>query len=110
MQHPYDMWRISKVNEKYDFCDSYPQVLAVPAQATDEELTAVAAFRSRGRIPVLSWIHPESQVTITRCSQPLVGVGGKRCREDEHYIQLITDANAQSPKLYIMDARPRYQN
>lgn len=47
------------------------------------------------------------QVTITRCSQPLVGVGNKRCKEDEHYIQLITDANAQSPKLYIMDARPR---
>lgn len=46
-------------------------------------------------------------MTITRCSQPLVGVGGKRCREDEHYIQLITDANAQSPKLFIMDARPR---
>lgn len=68
------MWKISKINEQYEVCDSYPAVWAVPAQATDEDLRAVAAFRSRGRIPVLSWIHPESQATITRCSQPLVGV------------------------------------
>ena len=104
---PNDMWKISKINENYEICDSYPTVLAVPAQATDDDLRAVAAFRSRGRIPVLSWIHPESQATITRCSQPLVGVGGKRSREDERYIQLIMDANAQSHKLFIMDARPR---
>lgn len=57
------MWRISKINDNYEICDSYPPVLAVPAQATDEELKAVAAFRSRGRLPVLSWIHPESQVS-----------------------------------------------
>ncbi|XKL68031.1 hypothetical protein PGB90_003522 [Kerria lacca] len=103
---PTEMWKITKINEHYEFCDSYPAILAVPAQATDDELRQVAAFRSRGRIPVLSWIHPESQATITRSSQPLVGVGGKRCREDERYIQLIMDANAQSHKLFIMDARP----
>ena len=55
---------------------------------------------------ILSWIHPESQATITRCAQPLVGVSGKRNRDDERYIQMIMDANAQSHKLFIMDARP----
>lgn len=55
---------------------------------------------------VLSWIHPESQATITRSSQPMVGVAGKHNKEDERYIQMIMDANAQSHKLYIMDARP----
>ncbi|KAG8237853.1 hypothetical protein J437_LFUL002462 [Ladona fulva] len=104
---PNDTWILSMINENYEVCDSYPPVLAVPGQATDDDLRAVAAFRSRGRIPVLSWIHPESQATITRCSQPLVGVSGKRSREDERYIQLIMDANAQSHKLFIMDARPR---
>ena len=68
------MWKISKVNETYEVCDSYPTVWAIPAQVTDEDIRSVANFRSRGRIPVLSWIHPESQATITRCSQPLVGV------------------------------------
>ncbi|KAF5307354.1 hypothetical protein FQR65_LT07071 [Abscondita terminalis] len=101
-----DMWKITKINENYEVCDSYPAVWAIPAQALDEEVRMVASFRSRGRIPVLSWIHTESQATITRCSQPLVGVSGKRCREDERYIQLIMDANAQSHKMFIMDARP----
>lgn len=42
----------------------------------------------------------------SRCSQPLVGIGGKRNYEDENYIQLIMEANPQSDKLSIMDARP----
>lgn len=33
-------------------------------------------------------------------------VSGKRSREDERYVQLIMDANAQSHKIFIMDARP----
>ncbi|XP_054271286.1 myotubularin-related protein 2 isoform X2 [Macrosteles quadrilineatus] len=103
---PNEMWKISRINEAYEVCDSYPTVWVVPAQATDEDLRQVAMFRSRGRVPVLSWIHPESQATLCRCSQPLVGVSGKRSREDERYIQLIMDANAQSHKLFIMDARP----
>ena len=58
-------------------------------------------------VQVLSWIHPESQATITRSAQPLVGGAPlRRNRQDEHYIQTIMDANAQSHKLYIMDARP----
>lgn len=103
---PTESWRITRINEDYGLCDSYPAVWAVPAPATDDELRSVAAFRSRGRLPVLSWIHPESQATVTRCSQPLVGVGGKRSRSDERYVQQILDANAQSDKLFIMDARP----
>ncbi|XP_037300263.1 myotubularin-related protein 2 isoform X2 [Manduca sexta] len=101
-----DMWRITRINDKYEVCDSYPAVWAVPAAANDDLLRSVATFRSRGRLPVLAWIHPSSQATITRCSQPLVGVSGKRSREDERYIQLIMDANAQAHKLFIMDARP----
>ncbi|UYV64126.1 MTMR2 [Cordylochernes scorpioides] len=58
------------------------------------------------RLLVLCWLHPESQASITRCSQPLVGVSGKRSRDDERYIQMILDANAQSHKIVIMDARP----
>ncbi|ELU08223.1 hypothetical protein CAPTEDRAFT_154749 [Capitella teleta] len=103
---PNDSWRISRVNEHYDLGDTYPAIIAVPKSATDEDLRCVASFRSRARLPALSWIHPESQASITRSSQPLVGVAGKRNKEDEKYIQLIMDANAQSHKLFIMDARP----
>ncbi|KAH0630836.1 hypothetical protein JD844_004126 [Phrynosoma platyrhinos] len=102
---PNESWKISKINSTYEFCDTYPAILVVPTSVKDDDLSRVAAFRAKGRVPVLSWIHPESQATITRCSQPLVGPNDKRCKEDEKYLQTIMDANAQSHKLFIFDAR-----
>ncbi|XP_038630276.1 myotubularin-related protein 1b isoform X2 [Scyliorhinus canicula] len=102
---PNESWTISKINSNYELCDTYPSVVVVPTSVKDDDLCKVAAFRTRGRIPVLSWIHPESQATITRCSQPMVGPNDKRCKEDEKYLQTIMDANAQSHKLIIFDAR-----
>ncbi|BFZ14881.1 hypothetical protein BsWGS_17920 [Bradybaena similaris] len=106
MSVPNESWRITKVNENYQLCDSYPSILAVPKQATDHDLQKVAEFRSRQRLPVLSWVNKTSQASITRSSQPLVGMTSKTSRDDERYIQMIMDTNAQSHKLYIMDARP----
>ncbi|XP_054162802.1 myotubularin-related protein 2-like [Oppia nitens] len=103
---PNESWKITKINEKYELCDTYPADLAVPSATSDDYLRSVASFRSRGRLPVLSWLHPESQASITRCSQPQVGMTNKRSRDDESYIQMIMDVNAQSHKIYIMDARP----
>ncbi|KAJ1113365.1 hypothetical protein NDU88_001611 [Pleurodeles waltl] len=103
---PNDSWRITRANEHYELCDTYPAILVVPANVSDDELKKVASFRSRDRLPVLSWIHPETQATITRCSQPMVGVSGKQSKDDQKYFQSIMDANAQSHKLFIFDARP----
>ncbi|XP_052596657.1 myotubularin-related protein 1 isoform X2 [Peromyscus californicus insignis] len=102
---PNESWKISKINSNFEFCDTYPAIIVVPTSVKDDDLSKVAAFRAKGRVPVLSWIHPESQATITRCSQPLVGPNDKRCKEDEKYLQTIMDANAQSHKLIIFDAR-----
>lgn len=41
-----------------------------------------------------------------RCSQPLVGMGGKRNKDDERYLDIIREANGQISKLTIYDARP----
>lgn len=101
-----DTWRITRINDNYDICDSYPAVWAVPKAASDELLKQTSMFRSKNRLPVLSWIHPNTLATITRCSQPLVGVSGKRSAEDEAYLTCIMEANAESDKLSIMDARP----
>lgn len=40
-----------------------------------------------------------------RCSQPLVGMSGKRNKDDERYLDLIREANG-TIKLTIYDARP----
>ena len=69
-----ETWRITQMNERYELCESYPAILAVPATVADEELKNVANFRCKNRLPVLSWIHKQTQATITRTSQPQVGV------------------------------------
>ncbi|XP_030064791.1 myotubularin [Microcaecilia unicolor] len=102
---PNNQWRITFLNKNYELCDTYPALLVVPYNAPDD-LNKVAAFRSRNRIPVLSWIHPENQCVVMRCSQPLVGMSGKRNKDDEKYLDIIREASGQAGKLTIYDARP----
>ncbi|XP_051506911.1 myotubularin-like isoform X3 [Myxocyprinus asiaticus] len=102
---PNNEWRVTFINMNYELCDTYPTVLVVPYKAPDEDLRRVATFRSRCRIPVLSWFHKENHAVITRCSQPLVGMSGKRNKDDERYLDLIREANGTT-KLTIYDARP----
>ncbi|XP_065667293.1 myotubularin-related protein 2 isoform X3 [Hydra vulgaris] len=108
---PTDCWRLTELNRDYRLCDTYPAVLAVPATIGDDEVQNCATFRSKSRFPVLSWLHPSNNASITRCSQPNVGVGvgggGRRNKDDEKYIQAILEANLQCHKLFIMDARPK---
>ena len=49
---PNESWKITRINEEYEVCETYPAVWAVPAAISDNELKVVANFRSRGRIPV----------------------------------------------------------
>ena len=90
-------WRISKANESFELCDTYPQLIAVPARISDDTLFIVKDFRSRGRLPVLSWRHPRTAATITRCSQPRVGLRNTRCKEDEIFLREIMLANQITP-------------
>ncbi|KAM9973493.1 hypothetical protein ACTFIW_010587 [Dictyostelium discoideum] len=83
-------WRISTINNDFKKCESYPKLIVVPETITDSQLVDVFIFRSKGRIPVLSWKHPSNGTTITRCSQPLVGLTGSRCIDDELLIKQIS--------------------
>ncbi|ETL89758.1 hypothetical protein L917_11344, partial [Phytophthora nicotianae] len=99
-------WRLSYVNEQYELCSTYPSILAVPASVSDSVLAVASKFRSKGRIPVLSWRDRHTGAVICRSSQPLVGLGQKQCDKDVFLIQAIAAANPSSTKLVIIDARP----
>jgi myotubularin-related protein 1/2 len=106
---PHAKWRISSINNDYSFSPTYPSFFAVPACMTDVELEAVGRFRSKQRIPVLSWRHPRTGCSMTRSSQPLVGMGQRHSMEDIKLIQAITLAMPGSDQMVIIDARP-WQN
>ncbi|CAK5110504.1 unnamed protein product [Meloidogyne enterolobii] len=63
-------------------------------------------FRSRARLPVLTFFYKHNSATICRSSQPLSGFSA-RCLEDECLIELIMSANPSSSTLYLIDTRPR---
>eukprot|EP01105_Mastigella_eilhardi_P018716 TRINITY_DN4358_c0_g1_i1.p1 TRINITY_DN4358_c0_g1~~TRINITY_DN4358_c0_g1_i1.p1 ORF type:complete len:715 (+),score=197.66 TRINITY_DN4358_c0_g1_i1:242-2146(+) len=98
-------WRLTQMNQNYGCCASYPSVLSVPASVSEEELKCVFTFRSKGRIPALIWRH-HNGAAILRCSQPAVGIAGKRCVEDEEFFRKVGECNNNCKTVYIVDARP----
>lgn len=79
-------WRVTTINKDYTFCDTYPAFLVVPSKISDNVLKYAKDFRSRNRIPTLSYIHPVNNCTITRSSQPLAGITRKTNVQDEKLV------------------------
>jgi myotubularin-related protein 6/7/8 len=102
---PNNQWSLTHLNSNYEMCDTYPNVLYVPTIASPQLIQGSASFRSRGRLPVLSYLH-SNNASISRCSQPLTGFNG-RCIEDENYLQTILKTNDNSSFMYIVDTRPQ---
>lgn len=81
-------WRITDINQNYAYSPTYPNVLCVPNAVSDNLLKYGGAFRSRSRIPCLTYLHSNGG-SITRSSQPKVGVQNKRNPQDERLVSAI---------------------
>ncbi len=105
-------WRFTNINQSFKFCETYPKTLVVPASTSDDDLRQIAQFRSKHRIPVVSWLKYDTRkncVALLRSSQPLVGLPPqKRNEKDESYLYTLYKMNTLNSldKLFIMDARP----
>lgn len=112
-------WRLHDQTDGYTVCSTYPRVLGVPATATDELVGNVARFRSKGRIPVLCWLHPHSdapkgvpqrRAALLRCAQPHVGLCGKKSAADEEYFRMIVEQSfgtVTDKRVLVLDARDK---
>ena len=103
---PNENWKASDSNEDYRICPTYPRWLYVPDSVSKPIITGSAKFRSKGRLPALSYYYAPHQAAICRCSQPLAGVG-RRSEEDEAMIGSLLRANPNRPYLYVVDTRPK---
>jgi myotubularin-related protein 6/7/8 len=81
-------WRISDINHDFSYSATYPSILCVPRIVSDNMLKYGGTFRKKARIPALAHLHPNGG-SITRCSQPMVGVQGKRNPQDERLVSAI---------------------
>jgi len=103
---PNKHWVSCNLNSEYRLCPTYPRQLIVPVSATPEVVLGSAKFRSKGRLPVLTYLHSSTGAALLRCSQPLSGIKG-RSPEDERYITCVQQSNPSSKFLYIVDTRPK---
>ncbi|KAI8378587.1 protein-tyrosine phosphatase-like protein [Blakeslea trispora] len=112
-----DAWRFTLINRDYKYSPTYPRLLVVPSKISDNTLNYAAKYRSKARIPALSYMHWNNAATITRSSQPLVGFKQARSIQDEKLIEAIFSTNVPTGPngeiIYgstaanlIIDARP----
>lgn len=108
------MWHLYVyLKKKYHFDDFAkqklfrldPRQIYVPTEATRPMLMGSSKFRSKARLPVLTYLH-SNQASICRCSQPLSGFSA-RCLEDEQMLEAIRNTNQNSKFMYVVDTRPR---
>ncbi|KAG9244134.1 protein-tyrosine phosphatase-like protein [Calycina marina] len=90
-------WRISKLNLDYVFSPTYPRLLVVPTSISDNTLNYAVKYRSRARIPALTYLHPVNNCAITRSSQPIVGMRGNRSIQDEKLVSACFTASGPVP-------------
>ncbi|CAG9864729.1 unnamed protein product [Phyllotreta striolata] len=105
MDVPNAEWSLTNLNVDYQLCDTYPRVLFVPSSASDRVLLGSSRFRSKGRLPVLSYLH-KNKASICRCSQPLSGFSA-RCLEDEQMLTAVLDTNPNGGYMCVVDTRPK---
>ena len=103
---PNRQWSICNLNNDYSLCPTYPSLLVTPSSATPALVKGTARFRSKGRLPALTYYHGASGAALLRCSQPLSGLKG-RSTEDEQYLTCVAGANQHGGHLLIVDTRPK---
>lgn len=89
-------FRVSYINADYRLCESYPCLLFFPAHISDAVVSKVSEFRSRERVPAVTWCR--GSIALYRSSQPKLGLG-KRSSDDENFFSMAKIR-------YVIDARP----
>ncbi|GAA5854295.1 hypothetical protein JCM8547_001769 [Rhodosporidiobolus lusitaniae] len=89
-------WRFTTINADFEFCPSYPAEIVVPAKISDTTLSYAVKYRSKSRIPGLVYLHWANLGSITRSSQPMVGITqSARSVQDEKLIEAIFNSHSQ---------------
>ena len=79
----------------------------MPSSISDNTLNYAGKYRSRVRLPVLTYLHSVNNCSITRSAQPLVGVRGNRSIQDEKLLLSIFSTSHNIPDGSQPPSEPR---
>ncbi|KAJ9137220.1 Protein phosphatase [Pleurostoma richardsiae] len=99
-------WRISSINKDYSFSPTYPALLAVPSNISDNTIRYAGNYRTRCRIPTLTYLHPVNNCSITRSSQPMTGLRNNRSIQDERLVAACFSATGDVASPTSTDSSP----
>eukprot|EP01012_Entosiphon_sulcatum_P014936 TRINITY_DN19966_c0_g1_i1.p1 TRINITY_DN19966_c0_g1~~TRINITY_DN19966_c0_g1_i1.p1 ORF type:complete len:937 (-),score=103.03 TRINITY_DN19966_c0_g1_i1:3-2813(-) len=87
---------------------SLPPYIIVPSAVDDATVRDAMLFRSRGRIPSISWIHPTTGAVLGRSSMPRTGLLRNSSVSDERLLQTFIFENnwAQTPAIIGCETNP----
>ena len=83
--------------------------MVIPSALSDEDLKLCASFRSKKRIPALTYYHKATKCSIWRCSQPLSGMFNRVEPGDIKMLNEIAKlaGGGQKSGITVFDARPK---
>jgi len=99
-------------NSDFRLCATYPSKLIVPKAMSLKQIEACSKFRTKNRLPGLSYYHAATGCSMWRSSQCMTGIMNNRKMEDELMLNEIgkTANNSQTlinnSRVVIYDARP----
>lgn len=105
-------WR-EFLNQKHAIVDTYPKYLIIPSKfhMPEHEFFQALEFRSKKRLPAVTWQDPVKRTILARSSQPLVGINGKHDVADEKLVDLYrklgtpSRGGSEDAGLTIVDCR-----
>mmetsp|Transcript_1686 Transcript_1686/g.3145 ORF Transcript_1686/g.3145 Transcript_1686/m.3145 type:complete len:1001 (-) Transcript_1686:1399-4401(-) len=95
-------------------CESYPSYLVLPAMLKKEDLLNCIAFRSKHRLPVVTYVHRATRACLTRSAQTLSTSGSKNLQSDVNLLNMyrtsgwfneLRESEFRPATYYIFDAR-----
>ena len=102
---PNKPFRKTNLNENYLLCATYPKYLITVGSISDSNYKESSLFRTKNRLPTLSYYYNKTKGTIWRSAQAKTGISGNRNRFDEELMNQIGEIS-NSKKLFIYDCRP----
>mmetsp|Transcript_5160 Transcript_5160/g.7900 ORF Transcript_5160/g.7900 Transcript_5160/m.7900 type:complete len:898 (+) Transcript_5160:232-2925(+) len=110
--HANSDWQVYD-NSDWKLVDTYPPYIVLPRALSDKNIALASAYRSRNRLPAVTYIDPISQSVLIRSAQPLVGITLQTSAADQlllNYCRLSGSLNKSrsheiEPTFHILDAR-----
>ena len=93
--------------DDYNLSPTYPMYMIVPSKISYADLEKAAKYRSRQRFPTAVWRSQDTGAILLRCSQPLVGMTGKRSELDEQLLDIYRcqGKSIDDRNLIVVDCR-----